>query len=531
MPVITRKRKYLEEVSQEDTSIRKKRNTKEDTKEKEDKKEKKENKKQEKKETTKKTTKTKENTTTKNEKKTTKKKQKEPLKKKTTKTKNDSDSDSEYNPSKDKDYYDDEDELYEDELYEDELYDDELYEDELYEDEQKNDLRHMNIILGMFGGGKGGMSNESSVESKIKEKIKKSLMSNELKQKLYKKLEKGINSEKMESWFNDFLSIPFGKFSKPNIDLKKSSTNDIIKYFKDLMKELDDTVDGLTHVKEEIVNFVAQAIANNKPSPRIIALHGVPGTGKTKIIRDGVAKSLNTPMQTFSMGGVKDSSHFLGFDYTYQNSKYGAITQALMDSGVMNPVFLLDELDKISDTSEGEEIQNLLVHLTDPLQNHDFKDKYFDSLPIDLSRVFWIVIFNDISKLSPILKDRLHIIEIPPPTKTEKINIAKNFLIKEVSLKNNLNEKDFIITPDAIKIIVEKFSSKGEGVRTIKRCIETILLKVNTLKLLGKSSKEIKLSFSLEDTSLPIKVDDKNLCKFLDIKEKDNDNISYMMYM
>lgn len=417
--------------------------------------------------------------------------------------------------------------------YEDE-YDDEYVEDEEYvdgvDDYQGNNLDLL-ILKNIFSGLADNENQKNNPENKIKEKIKKSKMPNELKKKLYKKLKNGITSEKLESWFNDFLSIPFGEFSKPEIDLKKSSSVSIIKYFKDLMTKLDDTVDGLVHVKEEIVNFVAQAIANNKPSPRIIALHGVPGTGKTRIIRDGVAKALNTPMQVFSMGGVKDSSHFLGFDFTYQNSKHGAISQALMDSGVMNPVFVLDELDKISDTSEGEEIQNLLVHLTDPLQNHDFKDKYFDSLPIDLSRVFWIVIFNDIKKLSPILKDRLHIIEIPPPSKVDKINIAKNFLIKEVSLKNNLSEKDFVITPEAIKMIVETFSIKGEGVRTIKRCIETILLKVNTLKLLGKSSKDIKLSFSLEDTSLPIKVDEKNLHKFLDMKEKDNDSMKYMMYM
>ena len=463
-----------------------------------------------------------------NTKKDTTKKTKDTTKKQTKKEPVDNhDSDSEYFPSSKSKR--NEDDYYDEEYYDDDYYDE--YDEE--HDDEKQPLTNVDmfILKNIMGSVIGGVPNESPLESKIRKKIKNSLMGEELKQKLYKKLDKGITSEKMESWFNDFLSIPFGKYSSPKIDLKKSSNKEVTTYFKDLMNKLNETVDGLTHVKEEIVNFVAQAIANNKPSPRIIALHGVPGTGKTKIIRDGVANSLNTPMQTFSMGGVKDSSHFLGFDYTYQNSKFGAISQALMDSGVMNPVFLLDELDKISDTSEGEEIQNLLVHLTDPLQNHDFKDKYFDSLPIDLSRVFWIVIFNDIKKLSPILKDRLHIIDIPAPSKTEKINIAKNFLIKEVSLKNNLNEKDFIITPDAINMIVEHFSSKGDGVRTIKRCIETILLKVNTLKLLGKSSKEIKLSFSLDDTSLPIKVDDKNLCKFLDIKDKEQENLSYMMYM
>lgn len=259
-------------------------------------------------------------------------------------------------------------------------------------------------------------------------------------------------------------------------------------------------------------------------------------THNTQIVRNGIAKVLGTPMQTFSMGGIKDSSHFVGFDYTYQNSKYGAISQALIDSEVMNPVIFLDELDKISDWYEGEEIKNLLIHMTDPVQNHEFKDKYFEGLNIDLSKVIFIFAFNDIEKINPILRDRLHIIKITNPTDNDKLIIANNYVIDELLKNINLSKSDFTITDGAMMNIIQKYSNKNSGIRSVKDCIRTILLKVNTLKLLGKSTiKKIGLSFNHElkadnkrekekkepvlSYTFPIVIDENNVDVFLGSKE------------
>ena len=361
----------------------------------------------------------------------------------------------------------------------------------------------------------------------FKKRIQDSCINKETKDKLLKKLENSSLDDKQKEWFDSLLNIPFGTYTPLPIDIKK---DDVGKYFTSLMKTLDEAVYGLKNVKEEIINYIAQCLTTTTPSPRILALHGIAGTGKTKIVREGISKTLNRPMQTFSMGGIKDSQHFVGFDYTYMNSKHGAIAQAMIDSKVMNPIIFFDELDKISSGWEGEEIENLLVHMTDPVQNHDFKDKYFDGISIDLSKVIFIFAFNNIDNINPILKDRLHIIRIPPPTENEKLIIAKEYVVDELLKNIGLSKDDFIITDEAFKYAINKFS-KNDGVRNLKRCIETILLKVNTIKLLGKAVGDINLSFSLKNYSLPIKIDIDNVNVFLKSHEIDEESTHLHMYM
>lgn len=385
-------------------------------------------------------------------------------------------------------------------------------------------------IGGFLGALLGRGSSGPSKADLLKKRINDSSMTNCMKNNLIKKLDKSPYLEsKQEEWFEQLLSIPFGKYSSLPIDVEK---DDVPKYFIGLMEILNKAVYGLNNVKEEIINYIAQCLTSKNPSPRILALQGNAGVGKTKIVRNGISKVLGTPMQTFSMGGIKDSSHFVGFDFTYQNSKYGAISQALMDSGVMNPVIFLDELDKISEGYEGAEIKNLLIHMTDPVQNHEFKDKYFDGLNIDLSKVIFIFAFNDIDRVDPILRDRLHIIKIANPSDKDKMAIANNYIIDELLQNITLSKSDFKITDQAMLSIIQKYSNKNSGIRSVKDCIRTILLKVNTLKLLGKSTiQKIGLSFNCdmkEDMkrekekkepiityTFPIVIDDNNIEMFL----------------
>ena len=413
------------------------------------------------------------------------------------------------------------------------------------EDEEEMDGEEIIIegdIQNIFGGLFESMINEgkkSSKISKLKTRIEESLMSKELKDNLIKKLEKISQLEpKMEEWFEELLSIPFGKYSPLPIDINK---DDVPLYFNNLLKTLDSVVYGLKNVKEEIITYVAQCLSSKIPSPRILALQGSAGTGKTRIIRDGIAKVLNTPMKSFSMGGIKDSSHFVGFDYTYQNSKFGAISQALIDSKVMNPVIFLDELDKISGKHDGDEVENLLIHLTDPIQNHQFKDKYFDGVDIDLSKVIFIFAFNNIEKINPILLDRIHVIKIKNPSDNDKLIIANNYLIDEVlsgfssseeGVKKCLLKSDVKLTDSAVMSIIKKYSNGGDGMRSIKDCIRTILLKINTLKLLGgELSKHMNLSFCVEKISFPFVVDEKNINLFLEDKCERCDEKYMSMYM
>ena len=407
----------------------------------------------------------------------------------------------------------------------------------LSENEEENEEEELeNVIFKILGQG-------NNAKKKFEDKINKSGFDTSMKTKLLLKLETPHLDTKQLEWMDNVLKIPFNKYSPPTIDI--SNKENVGKFFIELMNNMNKSVYGLHAVKEEIINYVAQTVTTKYPLPRILALQGVAGVGKTKIVREGISKALNRPMHSFALGGLRDSQHFVGHDYTYQHSKYGVIAQSLMEAKVMDPIFFFDELDKISNTAEGEDIENLLIHMTDPEQNHDFRDKYFSEISIDLSKVVIIFAFNKLENISPILRDRLHIINIPSPTAEEKLIIVKDYIIDELIKNIGLLRPDFIITEDAIKYIINKYSSSNEeyscydgrqseengGVRILKRCIETILLKINTIKLLGKNIKDIKLSFSNINYNLPIKVDKKDVDTFINSpKENNNSRDKYLFY-
>ena len=165
-----------------------------------------------------------------------------------------------------------------------------------------------------------------------------------------------VDKEKAMEWFDNVLRIPFNQYSQ--IPVKPYDTpTDISNYFSYVTKKLDEAVYGLQDVKEDILNYIAQIIAtNNESSPRVIGLCGSAGIGKTVLIRRGLSEVLNRPMQTISMGGMKDSATFVGFEYTYSGSRFGLISQTLMESKVMNPIIFMDELDKVSLSHDGADI-------------------------------------------------------------------------------------------------------------------------------------------------------------------------------
>jgi len=305
---------------------------------------------------------------------------------------------------------------------------------------------------------------------------------------------------------------------------------EIKKFFENAITCLNQNIYGLDNVKEEIIGYIAQFITSNN-KPRIIGLHGNAGVGKTEIVRNGLAKTLNKEISCISCGGMKDSSYLVGFDYTYLGSRYGKIVESLISTKQMDPVIFIDELDKISEGSEGKEIENMLIHILDPVQNKDFRDKYFSEIPIDLSNVLFVVAFNDISKISPILLDRIHIIKIDDPDVDTKINICKKHLIPKV-LKNYTEFKvdDLVFTDDILKYIIKTYTKHESGVRNLNRCIETVINRLNVLKVLGSDLNDFKFSFNLQ-IKFPFILDTKTVDTLL--KTNDNEtNTSYkMMYI
>ena len=372
---------------------------------------------------------------------------------------------------------------------------------------------------------------EESKEPTLKDRISSSSLPEKFKKQALEKESSlscnfGANASKDKEWIETLLKIPMNSFASLPVSKKDTPIEDIRNYFKNTTEKLDEVAYGMDNVKEEIIDCISQMIStNNSGMPRVICLQGSQGCGKTNIIRNGVSKVLNRPFQQINMGGITDSDYLIGHDSTYVGSKPGMIVQSLINSKVMNPVIFMDEIDKISTSEKGVDIQSVLIHLTDPIQNSDFQDKYFAGLSIDISKVLFIFSCNDESKLSPILKDRLNIIRVKEPTINDKAVIGKKYLLRELIPNIGLNKEDIDIDEGEVKYIINKYCKEDVGLRSLKKCIETILMKVNTASYSPSKYKTLK------NISFPLKINTKIIDEVLVKKEDKNSEFMNSMFL
>ena len=191
---------------------------------------------------------------------------------------------------------------------------------------------------------------------------------------------------KLSKWINGITMIPFGIYKK--LDINTTIQFKVQNYINNAYKKLDDVLYGQYNVKNKIIQVISQWIINPNANTNIIALEGPPGVGKTSLIKNGVSKILNRPFHLVALGGCNDISVLNGHHYTYEGSIWGKLVNILMKSQCMNPIIYFDELDKISNTHKGNDINGLLTHLIDPIQNKCFNDKYFDGIDIDFQKFF-----------------------------------------------------------------------------------------------------------------------------------------------
>lgn len=241
-------------------------------------------------------------------------------------------------------------------------------------------------------------------------------------------------------------------------------------------------------------------------------------THNTSVIKNGIAKALDWPFQFISLGGDSDASTYNGHQLVYESSHCGKIVNSLVSAKSMSTIMLFDELDKVSTTAKGEEVQNLLVHLTDPAANGEFEDKYLAGIPIDLSHTMFVFSANDITKIDKVLLDRLMVIELKGYDLKQKIVIAENYLLPAALKEVNLVEK-VAISKDILTYIIEEYTGKEEGVRELKRCIEQVTQKLNMLRMYNAK----ELPFHIKDFSLPFVVKKEHIDLFIKKKEKRNE--------
>lgn len=323
---------------------------------------------------------------------------------------------------------------------------------------------------------------------------------------------------KIKNWVDTFMQIPFGKYK--NIPLTiKDGVDKCHEFMESSKKTLDDAVYGMDDAKLQIMQMVGQWIANPEAVGSAIAIKGPMGTGKTTLVKDGISKILGREFAFIALGGATDSSFLEGHSYTYEGSSWGKIIDILIQCKSMNPVIYFDELDKVSDTPKGEEINGILTHLTDTTQNTKFHDKYFSELDFDLSRCLFIFSYNDETKVNPILKDRMYRIQTKGYDVKQKTTIAKDYLIPKIRDQVKFDAQDIVISDDVIKHIIEKYTESEQGVRNLKRCLEIIHTKLNLYRLMKPESNLFEKDMKV-NIEFPLTVTNEIVDKFIKITEE-----------
>jgi len=333
---------------------------------------------------------------------------------------------------------------------------------------------------------------------------------------------------KLSKWLKGLSQIPFDLFVKMPVSIKDGDSK-IQNFLSKSFNILKETIYGQNEVKNKIMQILAQWISNPNSLGQIIALEGPPGVGKTSLVKNGVSRALGRPFNFFALGGATDSSILEGHSYTYEGAIWGRIVEMLMESKVMNPIIFFDELDKISTTNKGNEINGLLTHLTDPSQNNVFHDKYFSGVDLDLSKIIFFFSFNDIHLINPILKDRLTIIKFNGYNSDEKIKIVQDFIIPDLLKNIGFKNGDINLNIDVIKYIINKYATDESGVRNIKRCIEDLFLKINLLRLI-KNKESIEIKYKIDNLKFPLDVSIEIVDNLLGVVSKNQSSL-HLMYV
>ena len=327
---------------------------------------------------------------------------------------------------------------------------------------------------------------------------------------------------KAHQWIHGYTQLPLGVFKDLPVKIE-DGTDACQKFVTSVRENMDSAIYGHDEAKLQILQFVSSWIANPAGSGNVLSVHGPPGVGKTTLIKDGVAKALGRPFHFITLGGATDASFLDGHSYTYEGSTWGRIVDCLIKSKCMNPIFYFDELDKVSETPKGEEINNLLIHLTDGSQNDRFQDKYFTGIDLNLSRCLFIFSHNNHEKVNPILRDRMYNIRVEGFNVKQKLVIAESYLVNAALREVNLFEK-IGISKEIVTHIIEHYTGEEQGVRELKRCIQTVISKLNLLRFYNDPA---KVPFAIKGFGLPFTMKREHVELFLKRKEV-NESLSQM---
>jgi len=331
-----------------------------------------------------------------------------------------------------------------------------------------------------------GEDKENDIDSYIEkfEKIDK-FLTKDSREEILKNIKKLKNSmsESYEStitrnYLDYVFELPFYETSEDNMDITLAK------------QVLDSEHCHLADVKERILEFLSIKKLNPDSKGTIICFYGPPGVGKTSFAKS-IASALDRKCVRIALGGIKDESEIRGHRKTYVGAMPGKIMQGMKNAGVINPVFVLDEVDKLSSDFRGDP-SSALLEVLDPEQNNTFKDHYMN-IEYDLSKVMFIATANNVDTIPPALKDRMELINISGYCEEEKIEIAKKFIIPKRVTEGGLRDKDVSFSKPILQDVIRLYT-KEFGVRELERQIARVVRKVAKKKAEGKFRKSVSLS-------------------------------------
>ena len=311
---------------------------------------------------------------------------------------------------------------------------------------------------------------------------------------------KNANNEthKIKMYVNILIQYPWlselddNIFKNVSIEKYKSKL-----FLENVENKLNAQIYGHSIAKNKILQMLAKLISVQGTHISPIALAGPPGVGKTKFAQC-LAESLDIPFVQITLGGQNDGELLHGHGYTYAGSQPGLIVKKMVDAGSARCIMYFDELDKcVSKNGQVNELMSILIHLTDPMTNGSFQDRFFQEITFPLNKVIFIFSFNDVSKIDKILLDRMEIINVESYSIKEKITISNDYLLKQLCKEIGFEYGSIKFEPEILSFLIEQYTFEP-GVRSLKRSIENILLKLNIDKIYqrGVFSDDIEYSIS-----------------------------------